>query len=88
MTGQSKLGLVQLDRSMVKMENFPDFYFWTQHFFGGKFFLGKKLFGPNIFLEVNFFGPKIFLPQNLFGPKMHLKLEFDSGAGPSCSCLY
>ena len=64
MTGQSKLGLVQLDRSMVKMENFPDFYFWTQHFFGGKFFLAKKLFWPKNFLEVNFFGPK-----NVFTPK-------------------
>ena len=22
--------------------------------------------------------------QNLFGPKMHLRMEFDSGVGPTC----
>ena len=25
--------------------------------------------------------------QNLFGPKMHLRMEFDSGDGPSCLYL-
>ena len=28
--------------------------------------------------------PTLFLTQNLFGPNMHLKLEFDSGVGPTC----
>ena len=26
----------------------------------------------------------IFCIQNLFGPKMHLRMEFDSGIGPTC----
>ena len=30
------------------------------------------------------FGHKIFWAQNLFGPKMHLRMEFDSGVGPTC----
>ena len=27
----------------------------------------------------------MFCTQNLFGPKMHLRMEFDSGVGPTCS---
>ena len=27
----------------------------------------------------------IICTQNLFGPKMHLRMEFDSGVGPTCN---
>ena len=30
------------------------------------------------------FGPKIVWAQNLFGTKMHLRMEFDTGVGPTC----
>ena len=29
----------------------------------------------------------IFCIQNLFVPKMHLRMEFDSGVGPTCNKL-
>ena len=32
-----------------------------------------------------FFGPKFFWNRNFFGPKMHLKKEFYSVVGPTCS---
>ena len=32
-----------------------------------------------------FFGIKTFLDPILFGLKMHLRIEFDSGVGPTCS---
>ena len=34
--------------------------------------------------ELTFFGPNNFCIENLFGPKMHLRMEFDSGVGPTC----
>ena len=30
------------------------------------------------------FEPKILWAQILFGTKMHLRMEFDSGVGPTC----
>merc|ERR1711954_419080 len=39
----------------------------------------QNFFGTNILLD-----PTIFCSQNLFGPKMHLRMEFDSGVGPTC----
>ena len=33
------------------------------------------------------FEPKILWAQILFGTKMHLRMEFDSGVGPTCFTL-
>ena len=38
----------------------------------------------NFFVTRFFLDPTIFFSQNLFGPKMHLRMEIDSGVGPTC----
>ena len=54
------------------------------HFFGPNISLKWNIsFGPKIFWDPKFFLPKIF-PQNLSGSKIHLRIEFDSGVGPTC----
>ena len=63
---------------------FGPHFFWTQHFFKVKHFFLTQNFG-----DPKFFWPKILLDtkiftQNLFRPKMHLRMEFDSGVGPTC----
>ena len=79
-----------IDQKLFLTQNFFlttifDTKFLGPHFFGTKIILVLTLFSTQ-----NFFGtriiwnPTLFLTRNLFGPKMHLKLEFDSGVGPTC----
>ena len=57
--------------------------FFDSTFFGPTFF-----FGHNIFWTQNLFWTKHFFYPKVVGPKMHLKIEFDSGIGPTCSSLF
>ena len=50
--------------------------------------LGKKKLVQNFFGTKLFWTQQFFLTQNLFGPQMHLKLEFDSGVGPTCFLIF
>ena len=40
---------------------------------------GQVMTGPKIFLEL-----KLFRTLHFIGLKMHLRMEFDSGVGPTC----
>ena len=45
----------------------------------------RNIGGTEIFLRTKIFWDlTLFLTQNLLWPKMHLRMEFDSGVGPTC----
>ena len=59
-------------------------FFVTQKFWSQTFF-GPKIYGAKQFFWIQFFSYLIFIWfQRFFGPKMHLRMEFDSGVGPTC----
>ena len=64
-------------------------YFWPTFLWTLNFFEPNTFLDQIIFLELNLFWDlTLLLTQNLFGPQMHLKLEFDSGVGPTCLLMF
>ena len=48
----------------------------------------SKFLDPRFFWTQNVYGIKTFLDPTLFGSKIHLRMEFDSGVGPTCYTMF